>query len=447
MASKISRIENILLSNLSKQIELSSNLENQEMVFTDICSKNNPNEILIQVITGNVFNKESQLYKNLGIHIWVPMLDEDECSKFELTSFATNYKRKDSIGYIRYFGIHVDWAANEIYRVLNQYYGLQLNSVLVCKQWETSENSQEVLHAFELLPYTNEQPFIEIDGNLNHLGRNDGLDEDRTFVRTSETNERDSGNQRKIQTSESTSKTTRAKLSKNEIRSQLSKTRKYSKYGEAFTYIKTLIQEGKNDIEILELFNSKHAIDPEHFSTRGGRELSRIVLKRFREAVTEHEHQQAVLTEGRRMQIQAAKESKEGSVGYQWVKDRIEEGWEPKRIVKEFNLLHDQDPIAYSTRTGKPLSLAILSNWRKELSLNSNNTNKSVQDAIDWRKNSPGYQWVKEQVLHNIPDEEILAEFNRRHATDPGFSGKDGGPLKIGTIQKWRIQILTHKYE
>lgn len=447
MTSEISRIENILLNNLSKQIALSSNLENQEMVFTDICSKNNPEEILIQVISGNVFNKESQLYKNLGIHIWIPTLDEDACSKFESTTFAYNYKRKDSVGFLRYLGMRIDWATNEIYRILNEYYGLPINSILVCKQWDTSDDSLEIQHSFELLSYTSESLNRQNNNFLSYTNQDIDIMVDNTLGATSGKRERSLASNPRGQVSQPISRTTKTKLSKKEIRSQLSKTKKYSKYGEAYTYIKYLIQEGKKDNEILEIFNSKHVVDPEHFSTRGGRELSKNVLKRFREAVVEYEHQQSILTEGRRKQTQMAKESKENSIGYQWVKERLEEGWEPMRIVKEFNLLRVQEPNSYSTRTGKPLTMAILCNWEKELFPNKSKKNKSIQAASEWRKNSPGYQWVKEQVMRNIPDDDILMEFNNRHSVDPGFSGKDGGPLRIGTIQKWRIEILTHKYE
>ncbi len=65
----------------------------------------------------------------------------------------------------------------------------------------------------------------------------------------------------------------------------------------------------------------------------------------------------------------AAAQWKEQSVGYKWVMDRVREGWPDKRIVEEFNKLHEYQPEVFCTRTGKPLSYSRLSLWKSEANL------------------------------------------------------------------------------
>ncbi len=65
----------------------------------------------------------------------------------------------------------------------------------------------------------------------------------------------------------------------------------------------------------------------------------------------------------------AAAQWKASSVGYKWTMDRVREGWPDKKIVEEFNKLHEYQPEVYCTRTGKPLSYSRLSLWKSEVNL------------------------------------------------------------------------------
>lgn len=133
------------------------------------------------------------------------------------------------------------------------------------------------------------------------------------------------------------------------------------------------------------------------------------------------------------------------NAGYKWVKERVAEGWERKQIIEGFNKLHETDPKNFSSKSGRPLTAALLSQWIKEMGIPSN-TSKSVSDAIKWRQNSKGYHWVAEQLRNNRPLEEILAEFNERHKTDLEFSSIYGTEIKIGTLLKWKKEIESKKY-
>ncbi len=65
----------------------------------------------------------------------------------------------------------------------------------------------------------------------------------------------------------------------------------------------------------------------------------------------------------------AAAQWKASSVGYKWAMDRVREGWTDKKIVEEFNKLHEYQPEVYCTRTGKPLSYSRLSLWKSEANI------------------------------------------------------------------------------
>lgn len=145
--------------------------------------------------------------------------------------------------------------------------------------------------------------------------------------------------------------------------------------------------------------------------------------------------------------VKQTEDWKKNSVGYNWVKEQLNAGVNVDDIISTFNERHKTDPDNYSTRTGKPLSRAILSHWEGEMLINKPTVNKSIKKAIEWRQNSKGYQWAKEQILNGVDLETILTEFNRRHETDASFCGVDGNPIRIGTLQKWRIEITTHKYD
>ena len=142
-----------------------------------------------------------------------------------------------------------------------------------------------------------------------------------------------------------------------------------------------------------------------------------------------------------------AEEWRNNSVGYNWAKEKFEEGWSVREIVDQFNRLHETNPKDFSTRSGKKISAAVLCGWKKQMFPDLGEENQAVREAREWRRNSTGYQWVKDQIHNNIPMDTILTEFNQRHRIDNGFSTRDGGELSSGTLLKWRLEILEKRYE
>lgn len=63
----------------------------------------------------------------------------------------------------------------------------------------------------------------------------------------------------------------------------------------------------------------------------------------------------------------AAQESlikwKEESVAYRWTMQQVASGKPRRKIVEDFNRLHELQPDVYCTREGKPLSEGVLSRW------------------------------------------------------------------------------------
>ncbi len=55
----------------------------------------------------------------------------------------------------------------------------------------------------------------------------------------------------------------------------------------------------------------------------------------------------------------------EQSIGYKWVLQKIAEEMPRKDIINEFNRLHELQPDVFCTRSGKPLTKAILAHWVK----------------------------------------------------------------------------------
>lgn len=143
----------------------------------------------------------------------------------------------------------------------------------------------------------------------------------------------------------------------------------------------------------------------------------------------------------------SAEEWRNKSVGYNWAKEKLEEGWPARDIVDQFNRMHETHPEDFSTRSGNKISVAILCLWKKQMFPDLGEENQSIKDAREWRRSSPGYQWVKDQIHNNIPLDAILTEFNHRHLDDKGFSTRDGGKLSAGTLLKWRLEILEKRYE
>lgn len=64
---------------------------------------------------------------------------------------------------------------------------------------------------------------------------------------------------------------------------------------------------------------------------------------------------------------QAAREWKEKSAGYQWVKRQLQKGKSRKEIIEEFNEMRDAGFEGFSTSNGAALSAGVLSRWASEI--------------------------------------------------------------------------------
>lgn len=64
---------------------------------------------------------------------------------------------------------------------------------------------------------------------------------------------------------------------------------------------------------------------------------------------------------------QAAREWKEKSAGYQWVKRQLQKGVPRKQIIEEFNENRASGMEGFSTSTGAALSAGVLSKWASEI--------------------------------------------------------------------------------
>lgn len=59
-------------------------------------------------------------------------------------------------------------------------------------------------------------------------------------------------------------------------------------------------------------------------------------------------------------------------------------------------------------------------------------------NAIIWREQSKGYNWVRTQIKKGKSRKLILEEFNELHAADPeNYSTREGKPLSKGVLSKW----------
>ena len=63
----------------------------------------------------------------------------------------------------------------------------------------------------------------------------------------------------------------------------------------------------------------------------------------------------------------AAREWKEKSAGYQWVKRQLQKGKSRKEIIEEFNEMRDAGVEGFSTSNGAALSAGVLSRWASEI--------------------------------------------------------------------------------
>lgn len=64
---------------------------------------------------------------------------------------------------------------------------------------------------------------------------------------------------------------------------------------------------------------------------------------------------------------QAAREWKEKSAGYQWVKRQLQKGVPRKQIIEEFNENRASGMEGFSTSNGAALSAGVLSRWASEI--------------------------------------------------------------------------------
>ncbi len=73
-------------------------------------------------------------------------------------------------------------------------------------------------------------------------------------------------------------------------------------------------------------------------------------------------------------------EWRQNSIAYQWVLEKVTEGWRRSDIIREFNYLHKMQPEVFCTRKGAPMSKGVLSKWISSAGL----TDKAF--AIDRKK-------------------------------------------------------------
>lgn len=64
---------------------------------------------------------------------------------------------------------------------------------------------------------------------------------------------------------------------------------------------------------------------------------------------------------------QAAREWKEKSAGYQWVKRQLQKGKSRKEIIEEFNEMRNAGVEGFNTSNGAALSAGVLSRWASEI--------------------------------------------------------------------------------
>lgn len=96
-----------------------------------------------------------------------------------------------------------------------------------------------------------------------------------------------------------------------------------------------------------------------------------------------------------------------GSVGYKWALGKVLNGFPRKEIIREFNKRHDQDPHNYSTRTGKPLSDAILSVWIRDSGITPPAINKPNPYKKSYSKDD------ESDVSHQMTVQDILLSIKK----------------------------------
>ena len=73
------------------------------------------------------------------------------------------------------------------------------------------------------------------------------------------------------------------------------------------------------------------------------------------------------------------------------------------------------------------------------------NVVSSKRRKEEWYQNSIGYKWVIEQLEAGLSRKEIVAEFNKRHETNPeDYSTRWGKPLSEAVLCRW-IQLMENR--
>lgn len=121
---------------------------------------------------------------------------------------------------------------------------------------------------------------------------------------------------------------------------------------------------------------------------------------------------------------------------------RLKEGWTYDMILEELLPLYKSDPVRYGTPSGLMVTKATLSTWAKKIGVDYK-VNKNKEKSNNWKKESVGYQWVRNMILAGVEQDEIISRFNEHHKINPqDFSTSMGHPLTLSTYLRWRREIL-----
>ena len=108
---------------------------------------------------------------------------------------------------------------------------------------------------------------------------------------------------------------------------------------------------------------------------------------------------------------------------------------ERKRLIEENGGFYSKSG-KWVTKLGAPPGREI-SDKQIEASRRAHRLNRDT-----WRASSVGYNWVIEQLKAGVPRRTIVAEFNRRHETNPqDYSTRQGQALCEGTLSRWAKEL------
>lgn len=241
-------------------------------------------------------------------------------------------------------------------------------------------------------------------------------------------------------------------------------------YSEAFRFIRDKILLGATDREILDDFRILHNTIPEVYSVSKGYGLTYDVLQRVRSGldlnstipvsgVRDEPREEPYSTKftpikktpdiekptAQAPHTSLSQNSKNDVLpAFRLVKQRLSEGWSYDQIIDELENLEASGHKEYRSKQGRPVTKAILSHWAKELGYDVRPGGKAKENLDKWKDNNEGYQWFKAQILAGITPEAIIAEFNKRHATNPqAYSTPLGAGMTISTYNRWRKEIVT----